>query len=125
MISHGIFLFLTYFTWYDHLWVQPCCCKWHYFILFLWLGQIVLYIHYIFIYPCVNEHLGCLQDLSIVNSAAVNIRVSFRSVIFSEYMPRSQITEFPVVMYGCESWTIKKAECQRIDAFEGGVGEDS
>ena len=25
---------------------------------------------------------------------------------------------FPVVMYGCESWTIKKAECQRIDSFE-------
>ena len=25
---------------------------------------------------------------------------------------------FPVVMYGCESWTIRKAECQRIDAFE-------
>ena len=26
--------------------------------------------------------------------------------------------DFPVVMYGCESWTIKKAECQRINAFE-------
>ena len=25
---------------------------------------------------------------------------------------------FPVVMYGCESWTVKKAECQRIDPFE-------
>ena len=25
---------------------------------------------------------------------------------------------YPVVMYGCESWTVKKAECQRIDAFE-------
>ena len=25
---------------------------------------------------------------------------------------------FPVVVYGCESWTIKKAECQKIDAFE-------
>ena len=25
---------------------------------------------------------------------------------------------FPVVMYGCESWTIKKAECQKIDVFE-------
>ena len=25
---------------------------------------------------------------------------------------------FPVVMYGCESWTVKKAECQKIDAFE-------
>ena len=33
---------------------------------------------------------------------------------------------FPVVMLGCESWTIKKAEHQRIDAFElCGVGEDS
>ena len=32
---------------------------------------------------------------------------------------------FPVVMYGCESWTIKKAECQRTDAFELCVGEDS
>ena len=25
---------------------------------------------------------------------------------------------FPVAMYGCESWTVKKAECQRIDVFE-------
>ena len=32
---------------------------------------------------------------------------------------------FPVVMYGCESWTIKKAEHRRIDAFDCGVGEDS
>ena len=28
------------------------------------------------------------------------------------------VSAFPVVMYGCESWTRKKAECQRIDAFE-------
>ena len=32
---------------------------------------------------------------------------------------------FPVVMYGCESWTIKNAEHQRIDAYNWGVGEDS
>ena len=32
---------------------------------------------------------------------------------------------FPVVMYGCESWTVKKAEHRRIDAFKCGVGEDS
>ena len=32
---------------------------------------------------------------------------------------------FPVLTYGCESWTIKKAECQRIDALNCGVGEDS
>ena len=31
---------------------------------------------------------------------------------------------FPVVMYRCESWTVKKAEHRRIDAFELGVGED-
>ena len=32
---------------------------------------------------------------------------------------------FPVVMYGCDSWTVKKAECRRIDALDCGVGEDS
>ena len=32
---------------------------------------------------------------------------------------------FPVVAYGCESWTIKKSEPWRIDAFELCVGEDS
>ena len=32
---------------------------------------------------------------------------------------------FPIVMYGCGSWTIEKAECQRIDALKCGVGEDS
>ena len=29
-----------------------------------------------------------------------------------------KVMVFPVVMYGCESWTIKKTECQRVDAFE-------
>ena len=32
---------------------------------------------------------------------------------------------FPEVMYGCESWTVKKAECRKIDAFDCGIGEDS
>ena len=32
---------------------------------------------------------------------------------------------FPVVMYGCESWTLKKAEHRRIDALNCGVGDDS
>ena len=34
-------------------------------------------------------------------------------------------TVFPVFVYACESWTIKKAECQKIDALNCGVGEDS
>ena len=37
---------------------------------------------------------------------------------FSNKGPPSQGYGFPVVTYGCDSWTIKKAECQRIDAFE-------
>ena len=32
---------------------------------------------------------------------------------------------FPVVMYGCESWTVKKAECQRIELLNCGIGKDS
>ena len=32
---------------------------------------------------------------------------------------------FPVVMYGCESWTTKKAECRRIDVLNCGLREDS
>ena len=39
--------------------------------------------------------------------------------------PSSQAIVFPVVLYGCESWTRRKAECQRIDALNCGVGEDS
>ena len=37
---------------------------------------------------------------------------------FANKGPSSQGYDFPVVMYGCETCTIKKAECQRIDAFE-------
>ena len=37
---------------------------------------------------------------------------------FANKVLSDQSYDFSVVMYGCESWTIKKAECQRIDAFE-------
>ena len=37
---------------------------------------------------------------------------------FANKGPSSQSYGFSIVMYGCESWTIKKAECQRIDTFE-------
>ena len=37
---------------------------------------------------------------------------------FANKDPSSQTMVFPVVMYGCESWTVKKAEHGRIDAFE-------
>ena len=37
---------------------------------------------------------------------------------FTNKGPYVKAVVFPVVMYGCENWTIKKAECQRTDAFE-------
>ena len=41
-----------------------------------------------------------------------------RDIILPTKLHLIKVMVFPVVMYGCESWTIKKAECRRIDAFE-------
>ena len=41
-----------------------------------------------------------------------------RDITMPTKVPLVKALVFPVVMYGCESWTIKKAKCQRIDAFE-------
>ena len=45
------------------------------------------------------------------------------SFLTNEHLVKAMV--FPVVMYGCESWTVKKAERRRVDAFELDVGEDS
>ena len=41
-----------------------------------------------------------------------------RDITLPTKIPLVKAMVFPVVMYGCESWPVKKAECQRIDAFE-------
>ena len=41
-----------------------------------------------------------------------------RNIILPTKVHLVKAMVFPVVMYGCESWTVKKAECRRIDAFE-------
>ena len=56
----------------------------------------------------VNENFAALQD-SYLFSQVVTLPTKVRLV---------KAMVFPVVMYGCESWTIKKAEHQRIDALE-------
>ena len=48
-----------------------------------------------------------------------------RDVILPPKVHLAKAMVFPVVMYGYESWTVKKAERQRIDALNCGVGEDS
>ena len=44
--------------------------------------------------------------------------IKSRNITLSTKVHLVKAMVFPVVMYGCESWTVKKAECQRIDAFE-------
>ena len=48
-----------------------------------------------------------------------------RDITLSTKVHIVKVMVFPVVMYGCESWTIKKAEHLRSDAFDCGVGENS
>ena len=48
-----------------------------------------------------------------------------RDIILPTMVHLVKVMIFPVAMYGCESWTVKKAESRRIDALNCGVGEDS
>ena len=93
--------------------------------------------HIFFINSSVDGHLDCLH-VPILNSAAMNIAVYISFHIMGFYGCMTNLDSifksrdvtlptkvhlvkamvFPVVIYGCESWTVKKAEHQRIDAFE-------
>ena len=59
--------------------------------------------------------------------ATINLEsiLKSRDIILPTKVCLVKVMVFPVVIYGCESWTIKKAECRRIDALNCGVGEDS
>ena len=48
-----------------------------------------------------------------------------RDITLSTKVRLAKAIVFPLVMYACDSWTIKKSECQRIDTLYCGVGEDS
>ena len=88
-----IFLCLTYFSWYDHLYVHPCCYKWHYFIpffflfhSFLWLTDITLenICNIFFIHSSVDRHLGSFHVLAVISNIVMNIGVyiSFQIKVF-------------------------------------------
>ena len=66
---------------------------------------------------CSHEIKRCLLTgrKAMINLDSV---LKSRDITFMTMVHTVKIIVFPVVMYGCEKWTIKKAECQGIDAFE-------
>ena len=78
---------------------------------------------FIFLGSRITVDGDCSQEIKrrlLLGKAMTNLDSIFKSrdvtLPAKVYLVKTMV--FPVVMYGCESWTIKKAECQRIDAFE-------
>ena len=63
---------------------------------------------------------GITRSLLLGRKVMTNLDSIFKSrdIILPTTVCLIKAMVFPVVMYGCESWTVQKAECQRIDAFE-------
>ena len=73
---------------------------------------------------CSHEIKGCLL---LGRKVMTNLNSIFKSrdITLPTKVCLVKTMVFPVVMYGYECWTMKKAEHRRIDGFERGVGEDS
>ena len=90
--------------------------------------------HSFLMHSSADGHLGCFHVLAIINSGSHEIKrhllpgrkvmtnlesiLKSRDITLPAKVQLVKAMVFPVVMYGCESWTIKKVEHQRIDAFE-------
>ena len=77
--------------------------------------------------PMVTAALKLKDAYSVEGKVMTNLDSIFKSrgITLPTKIHLVKAMVFPVVMYGCESWTVKKAERRRIDAFNCGVGEDS
>ena len=73
---------------------------------------------------CSHEIKRCLL---LGRKAIINLDSTLKSrdITFPTKVHLVKAKVFPVVMYGCEAWTIKKTEHQKVDALNCGVGEDS
>ena len=79
---------------------------------------------YIFLGPKITADGDCSHEIKTCLLIGRKVMTNLDSILKSTdiTLPKKvhlvKAIVFPVVMYGCESWTIKKAECRRIDAFE-------
>ena len=70
--------------------------------------------------PCTSGLIArsCIQEGNLKLWEVTRVSHKSRDIILPRKVRLVNTMVFPVVMYGCESWTIKKAERRRIDAFE-------
>jgi len=70
--------------------------------------------------PKITADGNCSHEIKrrLLLGRKVMTNLDSRDITLPTKVPLVKAMVFPVVMYGCESWTVKKAECQRIDAFE-------
>ena len=79
---------------------------------------------FIFLGFKISADCDCSHEIKINFLLGRKVMTNLDSILKIRYITLStkvllvKAMVFPVVMYGCESWTIKKADCQRIDAFE-------
>ena len=85
-------------------------------------GEIVETVsNFIFLGSKITADGDCSHEIKRRLLLGRKVMTSLDSVLKSKLLTKVRLVKamvFPVVMYGCESWIIKKAECQRIDAFE-------
>ena len=87
--------------------------------------------NFIFLDSKITEDGDCSHEIKrcllLGRKVMTNLESIFKSrdITLPTKVPLVKAMVFAVVMYGCESWTVKKAERQSIDAFNCGVGEDS
>ena len=87
--------------------------------------------HFTFLGSKITAHGNCSHEIKrwllLGRKAMTNLDsiLKSRDITLPTKVHLIKAMVFPVVMNGCESWTIKKVECQRIDALNCGIGEDS
>ena len=87
-------------------------------------GETVETVTFNFLGSKVNAHGDCSHEIKRHLLLGRNVMTNLDNILRSRditlpakvHLVNAMV--FPVVMYGCESWTIKKAECQKIDALE-------
>ena len=95
-----------------------------------WRGKVETVTDFIFLGSKITVDGGCSQEIKrrlvLARKAMTNVDsvLKSRDIIWPTKVPIVKAMVFLVVMYGCESWTIKKAECKVLLLLNCGAGED-